>query len=123
MKKGYIVILWDGLSAHRAGAVKEFVQLHSDRLSIYRLPAYCPDFNPVEWLWAEVTLWTKALDGGPQADQLRVRDRLARLWADPDLAGLFDPDALDKLSPAERQECRALWSDVDAQLTAPPSSP
>ena len=37
------------------------------------------------------------LDGGPQADRLLVRDRLAHLWADPDLAGLFDPDALDKL--------------------------
>jgi transposase len=52
--KGHIVILWDGLPAHRARAVKEFAELHSDRLTIYRLPAYCPDFNPVEWLWAEV---------------------------------------------------------------------
>ncbi len=50
----HIVILWDGLPAHRAIAVKEFVELHRDRLTIYRLPAYCPDFNPVEWLWAEI---------------------------------------------------------------------
>jgi len=48
---GYIVILWDGLPAHRA---KEFAELHRDRVSIYRLPAYCPDFNPVEWLWVEI---------------------------------------------------------------------
>jgi len=52
--EGHIVILWDGLPSHRATAVKEFVQLHSGRLSVYRLPAYCPDFNPVEWLWAEI---------------------------------------------------------------------
>ena len=69
-----------------------------------------------EWLRAEVTLWTRALDGGPQADRLLVRNRLTHLWADPDLAGLFDRDALDKLPPAERQECRALWAEVDSLI-------
>ena len=69
-----------------------------------------------EWLRAEVTLWTRALDGGPQADRLLVRDRLAHLWADPDLAGLFDHDALDKLPPAERQECRTLWGEIDSLI-------
>jgi eukaryotic-like serine/threonine-protein kinase len=69
-----------------------------------------------EWLRAEVTLWTKALDGGPQADRLLVRNRLTHLWADPDLAVLFDHDALDKLPPAERQECRTLWGEVDALI-------
>jgi hypothetical protein len=45
------------------------------------------------------------------------------------LAGLRDPDALEKLPLAERQEWRALWGDLDAQLeraelpqTSPPSS-
>ena len=32
------------------------------------------------------------------------------------LAGLREPDALDKLSPDERQECRTLWRDLDALL-------
>ncbi len=70
-----------------------------------------------EWLRAEVILWTKALDGGPQADRLLVRDRLAHLWADPDLAGLFDPDALDKLPLAERPECRTLWGEIDSLIS------
>ncbi len=69
-----------------------------------------------EWLRAEVTLWTRALDGGPHADRLLVRDRLAHLWADPDLAGLFDRDALDKLPPAERLECRTLWGELDSLI-------
>jgi eukaryotic-like serine/threonine-protein kinase len=69
-----------------------------------------------EWLRAEVTLWTKTLDGGPQADQLLVRNRLTHLWADPDLAGLFERDALDKLPAAERQECRTLWGEVDSLI-------
>jgi len=88
MKKGYIVILWDGLSAHRAGAVKEFVQLHSDRLSIYRLPAYCPDFNPVEWLWAEVK-WNRLKGYCPEdsfraGEQARQHHRVTQEEARPD---------------------------------------
>ena len=55
---GHVVVLWDGLPAHRSKAVKEFGAQHSDRLSIFRLPPYCPDFNPVEWLWADVK-WNK----------------------------------------------------------------
>jgi len=51
---GHVVVLWDGLPPHRSSATKEFVAQHEDRLSTYRLPAYCPDFNPVEWLWAGV---------------------------------------------------------------------
>ena len=32
------------------------------------------------------------------------------------LIGLRDPNALDKLPPAERQECRTLWRDLDVRL-------
>lgn len=71
---GYIVILWDGLPAHRAIAVKEFVELHADRITIYRLPAYCPDFNPVEWLWAEIK-WTR-LKGYCPKNLSELRKRL-----------------------------------------------
>jgi transposase len=55
---GHVVVLWDGLPPHRSSATKDFEEEHKDRLSIYRLPAYCPDFNPVEWLWADVK-WNK----------------------------------------------------------------
>ena len=66
-----------------------------------------------EWLRAEVTLWTSVLDGGPHADRLLVAQKLAHLWADPQLDGLFDHEALDRLPPAERQECRALLDAID----------
>lgn len=56
--KGYIVILWDGSSAHRAKDVTHFLDEHKDRISAYRIPPYSPDFNPVEWLWAEIK-WGK----------------------------------------------------------------
>jgi tetratricopeptide (TPR) repeat protein len=68
------------------------------------------------WLRAEVTLWTGVLDDGPQADRVLVARKLAHLWADPDLAGLLDPEAPDQLPPAERQECRALWGEIDVLI-------
>jgi hypothetical protein len=36
--------------------------------------------------------------------------------ADPDVASLRDPVALEKLSQSERQEYAVFWSDVDALL-------
>ena len=71
------------------------------------------------WLGAELTLWAGALDRGPEADREVVRQRLAHLWADPDLAGLRDPAVLDKMPPAERQQWVSLWSDVDALIDRP----
>ena len=68
------------------------------------------------WLRAEVTLWTRVLDGGPHADRVLVRDRLTHLWADPDIARMLDQESLDELPPAERQECRALWGEIDALI-------
>jgi len=51
---GFIVVLWDGLSAHRASCVKEFEEIFKEKIAIFRLPAYSPDFNPMEWFWAYV---------------------------------------------------------------------
>ena len=36
------------------------------------------------------------------------------LEAVPDLAGLRDPGALDKLSGDEQEQCRALWHEIGA---------
>jgi hypothetical protein len=42
---------------------------------------------------------------------------MLRHWkADPDLAGLRDPEALAKLPADEQQACRKLWADLDALL-------
>jgi hypothetical protein len=65
---------------------------------------------------AELTVWSKTLENGPEEDRALVRQKLAHLWSDPDLAGLFERDALNKLPTAERQECRALWADIDTLI-------
>jgi serine/threonine-protein kinase len=68
------------------------------------------------WLQADLTVLARKLDGGTAADRAKVRDRLTRWRADPDLAGLREPSALDRMTAEERDECVALWTEVNALL-------
>ncbi len=69
-----------------------------------------------EWLRADLASLSKQSD----RSEPQVRETLQRTlesWRiDPDLAGLRDPVALERLTPSERQECQSLWRDLDALL-------
>lgn len=52
VRPGPLVLLWDGLPAHRSKVVKEHIEVQSDWLTVVRLPAYAPELNPVEYLWS-----------------------------------------------------------------------
>ncbi|WP_221897797.1 transposase [Bathymodiolus japonicus methanotrophic gill symbiont] len=41
----------DGAPYHGSGVIKEFKLANVDRLTVERLPAFSPDFNPIEKLW------------------------------------------------------------------------
>jgi len=47
-----IMLFWDGLGAHRSGQTRLALQAYRNRLSIHRLPAYAPELNPAEGLYA-----------------------------------------------------------------------
>ncbi len=49
---GRLLLIWDGAPVHRGRAVADFVAAQSGRLHLERLPAYAPELNPVEALWA-----------------------------------------------------------------------
>jgi len=49
-----LILLWDGLPAHRSQRMVEHLQHFKDCLRVVRLPAYAPDINPVEGLWANI---------------------------------------------------------------------
>jgi serine/threonine-protein kinase len=69
-----------------------------------------------EWLQADLAVWSKKLDGGAAADRVLAHKILMHWRADPDLAGLREPSALDRLSADERNECLALWNEVGIAL-------
>jgi transposase len=51
--KGSIALFWDGLAQHRAKMVQEFLHTHKDRfVMVERFPAYAPELNPQEYVWA-----------------------------------------------------------------------
>jgi hypothetical protein len=66
----------------------------------------------LEWLRLDLAAWAKKAETGTPADRVHAQRTLAPWWDDPDLAGLRDTDARERLPPAERQECQALWQAV-----------
>jgi transposase len=48
---GRLLVIWDGLPAHRSRLVQHWVTSQQARLELERLPAYAPELNPVEYLW------------------------------------------------------------------------
>ncbi|UYQ65356.1 IS630 family transposase [Streptomyces peucetius] len=82
--KAPIVLVWDRLNTHVSHAMRELIA-EREWLSVFLLPAYSPDLNPVEWVWAHVkrslaNLAVLALD---RLEAL-VRNRLKRLQYRPD---------------------------------------
>ena len=48
---GKIFLIEDGAPYHHSKIVTEFKEKNSNRLSLTALPAYSPDYNPIEKLW------------------------------------------------------------------------
>ena len=78
--RGKLLVIWDGLPAHRSRLVKDYVDSLDGHLVLERLPAYAPELNPVEYLWA----WLK-------------RHALAN----------FCPDSLAELKTTARRKLRS----------------
>ena len=51
-------LLWDGLPAHRSRAMRAWLATQRSWLVVERLPAYAPELNPTEGLWA----WLKGTE-------------------------------------------------------------
>jgi transposase len=49
-----VILVWDGLSAHKSRAVQDYLLQQRDWLTVQRLPGYAPDLNPVETLWGNI---------------------------------------------------------------------
>jgi transposase len=50
----HVIVIQDGARYHTSAAMQQFFDAHADRLTIEQLPAYSPDFNPIEHLWKKV---------------------------------------------------------------------
>ena len=46
-----LLIIWDGLPAHRSRLVRNYVESLEGQIQLERLPAYAPEINPAEYVF------------------------------------------------------------------------
>ena len=46
-----ILLIQDGAKYHTSQAMQAFFAKYRKRLTVYQLPSYSPDYNPIEYLW------------------------------------------------------------------------
>jgi serine/threonine-protein kinase len=68
------------------------------------------------WLQKDLAFWTREVAHGPPQIRTLATKVLKHWQTDPDLAGLRESGALQKLQPDERQEFTMLWTEVAAIL-------
>ena len=85
-----VILIWDGLPAHRSAAMHAWLADQTDWLHVVPLPGYAPELDPVEPLWSAIKgkdlanyaatdltdLW-QAANRGLQ----RIRRNAAMLWS------------------------------------------
>ena len=97
-----VILIWDNLNTHISAAMGRFVSSHSDWLTEVRLPAYAPELNPAEGVWANMKNGLGNL-GRPRRGPAR-RDRQEPPQAHPVPARphrrIPDPDQTNPGTPA-----------------------
>jgi len=68
----HIVLIHDGASYHKSKKVTEFLK-SKNRLTIYKLPPYSPDFNPIEKIWKKIKTTHTHLQYFPTFDSLKEK--------------------------------------------------
>ncbi len=49
-----ILLIWDRLPGHRSRVVQDYLAGLNGKISAFYLPAYAPELNPVEYIWAHL---------------------------------------------------------------------
>jgi transposase len=75
----HLLIIQDGASYHTSKAMDEFFAKQVDRITVYPLPRYSPEFNPIEYLWRNVKKQATHLRYFPAFEDLtkKVDEKLA----------------------------------------------
>lgn len=86
-----VMLLWDGLPAHRSRITPQALAGHRDWLRVEPLPAYAPELNPVEQLWAHLDATTLANTPAEDLERLgrRVRGAVRRVHRRSALGRVF----------------------------------
>jgi len=50
----HVILIQDGARYHTSKDMKEFFKIHSERITVFQLPSYSPDYNPIEKIWKKI---------------------------------------------------------------------
>lgn len=70
-----LLIILDGLRAHKSKLVREYLDSTNGHIQIAFLPPYAPDLNPIEYLWAWLKRHALANYCPDNLDELQVTAR------------------------------------------------
>ena len=102
----HIILIQDCARYHTSKATKEFFSKHKDRITVFSLPSYSPDYNPIEKLWKNIKKDHTHLVYFPTFESLidKVEDALWQVANAPDsvleLFGFYDDDSMEKRKAA-----------------------
>jgi len=86
--RGSIALLWDGLAQHRSAIVRIFLTKHRERFAmVERFPAYAPELNPQEYIWASSKTKDVAGYAPEDVDDLlrHAKKSIRRIQRSPDI--------------------------------------
>ncbi|WP_132476341.1 IS630 family transposase [Rhodococcus sp. SMB37] len=92
-----VIVIWDGLMAHRSAAMKAWLSTQRDWLHVERLPAYAPELNPIEQVWGNMKSTELANLCPDILDEVRIATEtgLTRIGSNYDLChGFLDHTGL-----------------------------
>jgi transposase len=81
-----LLLIQDGARYHTSKTTRQFFAAHTDRLTVFQLPSYSPDYNPIEFLWRNVKRNGTHLKYFPTFEALidSVQDTLTDVQSHPD---------------------------------------
>lgn len=50
----HLFLIQDGAKYHTSKSTRQFFETQRNRLTVFQLPSYSPDYNPIEYLWKKI---------------------------------------------------------------------
>jgi len=77
--RSHIILIQDGARYHTSKAMQKFFERKASRITVYNLPSYSPDYNPIEKLWKKIKEKEIHLHYFPTFDSLKNKVQEALL--------------------------------------------